>query len=60
MKTYSFTAQVSNGKDHDGECVGTVRAGSESEARSAVAAWVREDGIRKTNRPWTASNIQLT
>lgn len=60
MKTYDFTAQVSNGKHHDGECAGTVRADSEAEARAAVADKIREDGIRKTNRPWTATNIQLS
>jgi hypothetical protein len=59
-RTYHWTADVSDGRDDDGESAGTVRASSEAEARKAIAEWVREDGIRKTRRPWTASNIQLT
>jgi len=60
-KTFRWTAQVSDGKYDDGESAGTVRASSEAEARSAVANWVRQDGIRKgARRPWTATNIQLT
>lgn len=60
-RTYHWTADVSDGKDDDGESAGTVRASSEAEARKAVAEWVRQDGARKgARRPWTASNIQLT
>ncbi|MEV6696246.1 hypothetical protein AB0M68_03660 [Streptomyces sp. NPDC051453] len=60
-KTWHFTADVSDGKYHDGEHAGTVRASSEAEARAAVADSIREAGIRKGHRrPWTASNIQLT
>lgn len=60
-RTYHWTAAVSDGKRHDGESAGTVRASSEAEARTAIAEWVRQDGIRKGNRrPWIASNIQLT
>lgn len=58
-KTYRFTAAVSDGKHHDGEHVGTVRASSEAEARAAVAEAVREDGARK-KRNWTATRIELT
>lgn len=57
-KTYRFTAQVSDGKHHDGECVGTVTANSEADARKGVADWVRHDGTRK-NRTWTALHIDL-
>ncbi|WP_329472706.1 hypothetical protein OIE75_29610 [Streptomyces sp. NBC_01723] len=57
-RTYHWTAQVSDGKHHDGESAGTVRASSEAEARAAVANWVREDGARK-NRTWTATRIEL-
>ncbi|MFC8065483.1 hypothetical protein [Streptomyces sp. NPDC057293] len=57
-RTYHWTATVSDGKDHDGESAGTVRASSEAEARAAVANWVREDGARK-NRTWTATSIEL-
>ncbi|MFD5588800.1 hypothetical protein ACFWII_33970 [Streptomyces sp. NPDC127063] len=59
MRTYRFTAQVSEGKDDDGEAVGTVKARSEAEARQAVADWVREDGARK-KRTWSATRIELT
>jgi len=58
MKTYRWTAAVSDGKHHDGESVGTVRAGSEAEARRLVADWVQQDGARK-RRTWTATNIEL-
>jgi hypothetical protein len=58
-KTYRWTAAVSDGKHHDGEAAGTVRASSEAEARAAVADWVRQDGARK-NRTWTATHIELT
>jgi hypothetical protein len=58
-KTYRWTAQVSDGKHHDGESAGTVRAGSEAEARALVAEWVRQDGARK-KRDWTATHINLT
>lgn len=58
VKTYSWTAAVSDGKHHDGESAGTVRASSEAEARRLVADWVREDGARK-NRTWTATYIEL-
>ncbi|SBT93980.1 hypothetical protein GA0115233_107614 [Streptomyces sp. DI166] len=57
-RTYRFTAQVSDGKHHDGESVGTVKASSETEARQAVADWVRQDGARK-GRTWTALRIDL-
>ncbi|MGW1675682.1 hypothetical protein [Streptomyces sp. NPDC002324] len=59
MRTYRFTAQVSDGKHHDGESVGTVKAASEADARAAVADWVRQDGARK-GRTWTALHIDLT
>lgn len=60
-RTYRFTAQVSDGKHHDGESAGTVRASSEAEARRLVADWVRQDGSRKgARRPWTATDINLT
>jgi hypothetical protein len=60
-RTWYFTADVSDGKHHDGEHAGTVRASSEAEARAVIADAVREAGIRKGNRrPWTASNIKLT
>ncbi|MGV9888373.1 hypothetical protein [Streptomyces sp. NPDC003395] len=58
MRTYRFTATISDGKHHDGESVGTVQARSEAEARRAVADWVRQDGARK-NRTWTATHIEL-
>lgn len=58
-RTYRWTAQVSDGKHHDGESGGTVRASSEAEARRLVADWVREDGARK-KRTWTATNIELS
>ena len=61
MPTYHFTAQVSDGRDDDGEVAGTVPADSEAEAREAIAERIRQDGIRKGHRrPWTAFNIQLT
>jgi hypothetical protein len=50
-RTYHFTATVSDGKHHDGEHVGIVKARSEAEA-------VREDGARK-KRTWTATHIEL-
>jgi hypothetical protein len=60
-RTYRWTADVSDGKHHDGESAGTVRANSEAEARRLITEWVREDGARKGNRrPWTATNIQLS
>ncbi|MFJ9037968.1 hypothetical protein ACIRF8_15415 [Streptomyces sp. NPDC102406] len=60
-RTWYWTADVSDGKHHDGESAGTVKANSEAEARKAVAEAVREAGVRKDNRrPWTASNIKLT
>jgi len=58
MKTYRWTAAVSDGKHYDGESVGTVRAGSEAEARRLVADWVQQDGARK-GHTWTATNIEL-
>ncbi|CAM5603147.1 hypothetical protein [Streptomyces coeruleorubidus] len=58
-RTYRWKAAVSDGRHHDGESVGTVRAGSEAEARRLVADWVREDGARK-NRSWTATHIELS
>ena len=59
-RTWHWTADVSDGKYDDGESAGTVRASSEAEAHSAIAEWIRQDGIRKGNRrPWTASNIRL-
>ena len=57
-RTYRWTAAVSDGKHHDGESVGTVRASSEAEARRLVADWVRQDGARK-GRTWTATHIDL-
>jgi len=60
-KTYRWTTQVSDGKYDDGESAGTVRASSETEARTLVAEWVRQDGQRKgAKRPWTATNIELS
>lgn len=58
-RTYHWTAQVSDGKHHDGESAGTVKASSEAEARRLVADWVRDDGARK-KRNWTATQITLT
>lgn len=58
-RSYNFTAQVSDGRHHDGEAVGTVKASSEAEARRAVAEWVQQDGARK-KRTWTATHIDLT
>jgi hypothetical protein len=58
-RTYNFTATVSDGKHHDGEHVGIVRASSEAEARRAIAEAVREDGARK-KRNWTATHIELS
>jgi hypothetical protein len=58
-RTYHWTAQVSDGKHHDGEATGTVKAGSEAEARRAIAEWVRQDGARK-KRTWTATHIDLS
>jgi hypothetical protein len=57
-RTYHWTATVSDGKHHDGEAAGTVRASSEAEARRLVADWVRNDGSRK-KRTWTATHIEL-
>ncbi|MBP5866094.1 MULTISPECIES: hypothetical protein [Streptomyces] len=60
-RTFHWTAQVSDGKHHDGECAGTVTANSEAEARTAIADWVSAEGARKgSRRPWTATNIQLS
>lgn len=58
-RTYRWKATVSDGKHHDGESAGTVRADSEVEARRLIAEWVRNDGARK-NRTWTATHIELT
>jgi hypothetical protein len=58
-KTYNFTATVSDGKHHDSECEGIVKASSEAEARRAVADWVVEDG-RKKKRNWNATTIEFT
>ncbi|WP_328753583.1 hypothetical protein OHT57_47275 (plasmid) [Streptomyces sp. NBC_00285] len=58
-RSYNFTAQVSDGRHHDGESVGTVKASSEAEARRAVAEWVQQDGARK-GRTWTAIHIDLS
>lgn len=58
VKTYRWTASVSDGKHHDGESAGTVRAGSEAEARRLIAEWVSQDGARK-KRSWTATRIEL-
>ncbi|MFI1166544.1 hypothetical protein ACH4UM_23810 [Streptomyces sp. NPDC020801] len=58
-KTYHWTAAVSDGRHHDGESAGTVRASSEAEARALVVDWVRQDGARK-KRTWTATDITLT
>ncbi|MEV0556252.1 hypothetical protein AB0I27_22720 [Streptomyces sp. NPDC050597] len=58
-KTYRWTAQVSDGKHHDGEAAGTVKAHSETEARRAIADWVAQNAARK-NRTWTATQITLT
>lgn len=58
-RTYHWTAAVSDGKHHDGESAGTVRASSEAEARRLVADWIRQDGARK-KRDWTATHIDLT
>ncbi|MGW6261345.1 hypothetical protein [Streptomyces sp. NPDC055085] len=57
-RTYHWTAAVSDGKHHDGEAAGTVTASSEAEARHAIAAQVRQDGLRK-KRTWTATSIEL-
>lgn len=57
-RTYRWKATVSDGRYHDGESVGTVRADSDAEARRLVADWVREDGARK-NCNWTATRIEL-
>ncbi|MFJ9101255.1 hypothetical protein ACIRJM_22635 [Streptomyces sp. NPDC102405] len=57
-RTYRWTAAVSDGKHHDGESAGTVRASSEAEARRLVAEWVQKDGARK-KRTWTATSIEL-
>lgn len=56
--TYRWKATVSDGKHHDGESVGTVRASSEAEAHRLIAEWVSNDGARK-NRTWTATHIEL-
>ena len=58
-RTYRWEAAVSDGKHHDGESAGTVRADSEAEARRLVAEWVRNDGLRK-KRNWTATHIELS
>ncbi|WP_369391298.1 hypothetical protein AB5J72_29400 [Streptomyces sp. CG1] len=58
-RTYRWTATVSDGKHHDGEAAGTVRANSDAEARTLVADWVRQDGARK-NRTWHATHIELS
>ncbi|MFD8392931.1 hypothetical protein ACFV2N_27960 [Streptomyces sp. NPDC059680] len=58
-RTYRWTATVSDGKHNDGEAAGTVRANSDSEARTLVADWVRQDGARK-NRTWHATHIELS
>ncbi|MET9070973.1 hypothetical protein ABZX95_02095 [Streptomyces sp. NPDC004232] len=58
-RTYRFTATISDGKHHDGEAAGTVRANSDAEARALVADWVRQDGARK-NRTWSATHIELS
>jgi hypothetical protein len=58
MKTYRWTAQVSDGRHDDGESAGIVRANSEAEARKLVAEWVSQDGARK-GRTWWATSIQL-
>jgi hypothetical protein len=57
-RTYRWTAQVSDGKHHDGESAGTVQADNEVEARWLVAEWVRNNGTRK-KRNWTATHIEL-
>lgn len=57
-RTYRFTATVSDGKHHDGECAGTVRAASEAATREAVAEWVRMNGADK-GRNWRATRIEL-
>jgi len=58
-RTYRWTAQISDGRHHDGKADGTVQAGSEAEARALVADWVRQDGARK-KRTWTATHITLS
>jgi hypothetical protein len=58
-RTYRWTAQVSDGKHHDGRADGTVQAASETEARRLVADWIRENSARK-NRTWTATHITLS
>ncbi|MGW6484575.1 hypothetical protein ACWGDS_43315 [Streptomyces sp. NPDC055059] len=58
MRTYNFLAQVSDGKHHDGEHVGWVKAPSEAEARRAVADEIQRNGARK-GRTWTAIRIDL-
>lgn len=61
QRTWDFTAQVSDGKYFHRESVGWVRAGSEAEARQAIADQIRQDGIRKGHRrPWSATHINLT
>ncbi|GAA5216941.1 hypothetical protein [Streptomyces thinghirensis] len=59
MRTYRWTAQVSDGKHDDGECAGTVKARSDTEARTAIADWVQANGARK-GRTWNATRIDLT
>jgi hypothetical protein len=58
-RNYRWKAAVSDGKHHDGESAGTVRASSEAEARRLVAEWVRNDGLRK-KRNWTVTHIELS
>jgi hypothetical protein len=58
-RTYRWTAQISDGRHHDGKADGTVQAGSENEARRLVADWVRDNGARK-KRTWTATHIELS
>ncbi|MFI8191381.1 hypothetical protein ACIF8T_21600 [Streptomyces sp. NPDC085946] len=57
-RTYRWTAQVSDGRHHDGEATGTVQADSDTEARRLVAEWIRDNGARK-KRDWTATRIEL-
>ena len=58
MKTYRWTATVSDGRHNDGEAAGNVQASSDAEARRLVADWIRQDAARK-KRDWHATHIEL-
>lgn len=62
MKTYDWTAKVSNGRDHDGEAAGIVKAPSEAAARAAIAECIHQDGIRRAGPKtrWTVLSIELS